>query len=118
MSTVAVVVLLAAVVRRGVRGMGVVGWLRGPQGERGGGVGAVHGGSGTRHARRPPAVRLPESGAVGVGFEVGVSSRAGDWIARDRASGELPNPPDMLPLLSDRKCTAWIGRHWFLTLVQ
>lgn len=116
MSTVTVVVLLATVVRRGVRGMGVVGRLRGPEGEGGRGVGAVHGG--TRDARRPPAVRPPESEAVSVGFEVGVSSRAGDWIARDRTSEGLPNPQDMLSLLSDRKWTAQIERHWFLTLVQ
>lgn len=52
MSTVTVVVLLAAVVRRGVRGMGVVvvGRLRGPEGEGGGGVGAVHGGTRDAHA--------------------------------------------------------------------
>lgn len=38
-------------------------------------------GGGTRDARQPPAVRPPESEAVGVGFEVGVSSRAGPVIS-------------------------------------
>lgn len=60
MSTVTVVVLLATVVRRGVRGMGVVGRLRGPEGEGGRGVGAVHGG--TRDAGRAAAAGGPTAG--------------------------------------------------------
>lgn len=38
----AVTVVTLAVVRREVRGMGIVGRLRSPQGESSGGVGAVH----------------------------------------------------------------------------